>query len=210
MRRVLAVATHSALGVAAYTVGYRTGSHDKSDPAREFAEHARQEKQLKTELLDHLMHRAYIKLAPSPIAGVGAFALIDIPAGVDPFAAPNGQLSSREVSVTLTADDLMRCPATVVDHMLDFHDHDQYITKSGRLYPPLVKVNARGMVAMDASWYLNHSEEANVEQDREAGADGSFFPYRTTRHIRAGEELVLDYRKALPGVYAQIRAQRAT
>jgi hypothetical protein len=61
---------------------------------------------------------------------------------------------------------------------------------------------------MDASWFLNHGEAANVEQVTEARAEGGFYHYRTTRPVVAGEELLLDYRTALPGVFAQIQAQQ--
>lgn len=203
------IATHAAVGVGAYTVGYRTAWHDRHDPASEFLEHAEREEKIKSSLLDHLMHEAYVKLAPSKVAGVGVFALTDIPANVDPFTSPNADLGGRERSVRLRSDELMRCPTAVVDHVLDFHDARHAHTVGGRLYPPSINVNARAMVTMDASWYLNHGEQANVEQATDASSDGGFFPYRTVRHVRAGEELLLDYRKALPGVYAQIQAQQS-
>ena len=93
MSRVMRIASHAAVGAAAYTIGHRTAIHDLRDPAREFAEEAARDEERKTALLEHLMHRAYVKLAPSNISGVGAFALVDIPAGVDPFEAPNSELS---------------------------------------------------------------------------------------------------------------------
>ena len=70
------------------------------------------------------------------------------------------------------------------------------------------------MVAMDASWYLNHGEHPNVRPytpDSDAtGAGGpGFNAYRTTRHVHAGEELLLDYRDALPGVFARFGAGAA-
>ena len=112
-------------------------------------------------------------------------------------------------TVTLTADELMRCPSVVVDHLLDFHDSQHAHTIGGRLIPPTIKVHARAMVSMDASWYCNHgAEAANCEQNMEAIDDAGFYSYRTTRLGRAGEELLLDYRTALPGVYAQLQAQR--
>ena len=154
------------------------------------------------------MHGAYVKLGPSSIAGVGVFALINIPAGVDPFAAPNEHLSGQERSLTLTGDELKRCPAAVVEHVLNFHDSCHNHSIGGTICPPSIDVNARGLVSMDTSWYLNHSEMANVELDTNGRAAGGFFPFKTKRPVQAGEELLLDYRKALPGVYAQIQGQQ--
>jgi hypothetical protein len=39
----------------------------------------------KDRLLDYLRNNTYIELRPLPIHGMGAFALQQIPAGVDPF-----------------------------------------------------------------------------------------------------------------------------
>ena len=47
---------------------------------------------LKRALFDHLLHRCYVKLAPSRIAGVGVRAVCDIPPDTDPFVSPNAQL----------------------------------------------------------------------------------------------------------------------
>lgn len=211
LRRIaLAATTHASAGALCYYVGYRTGVHDASDATRQFERQIKNEQASKQELLEHLQHGAFVKLGQSDIAGVGVFALIDIPAGVNPFVAPNAHLRS-ERNVLLTADELQACPPAVVRHVLDFHDHvlDNEFTDAIE-YPEKVKVNAGSTVSMDASWYLNHSEAApNVEHDttRNTDSDG-FWPYRTTRLVRAGEELLLDYRVALPGVYAQMQAQR--
>tara|TARA_B110001452_G_scaffold46594_1_gene35632 strand:- start:242 stop:1432 length:1191 start_codon:yes stop_codon:yes gene_type:complete len=48
-----------------------------------------QHMELKEPPLLYLQDSAYVKLTPSPTAGVGVFALRDVPAAVDPFAAPN-------------------------------------------------------------------------------------------------------------------------
>ena len=203
VRRAAVAASHIAASSLAYTIGYRTGVHDSHDPRREHAEQAARDSALKTELLDHLAHASYVKLAPSGVAGVGVVAVVDIPPGTDPFIAPNTHLRGREWSVVLSADDLRRIPAAVAEHVLSFHDSQQ----DGR-----VGVNATAMVSMDASWYLNHGSDPNVEphtdQDRvdEARREGrqAFNSYRTTRRVRAGEELLLDYRTALPSIYAQM------
>ena len=206
-RRAALAATHCAVGALTYAIGYRTAIHDANDPASAFEAETKREALMKDELLDHLRHRSFVKLSSSRVAGVGCIAVTDIPQGVDPFTPPNQHLSCRERSVTLTGDELMTLPSAVVDHILDFHDSRHAQTIQGRLYPPFIDVNACGMVSMDASWYLNHAEEPNMERYTKPGSDAAFVSYRTTRPVRAGEELLLDYRKAIPGVYAHMNAQ---
>lgn len=204
--------THAVVGAICYKIGYRTGVHDEQSPENVFARDCAHEQSLKAELLDHLRNGPYVKLAPSRVAGVGVVAITDIPAGVDPFSPPNASLHAVERSVRLTGDELQSCPEAVVAHVLDFHDTKHAHTVGGKVYPPFIDLNACSTVAMDASWYLNHSDVANMEDYNPPAAASekpSFASYRTTRTVRAGEELFLDYKSALPGVYAQILAQQA-
>ena len=55
---------------------------------------------LKRALFDHLLHRCYVKLAPSRIAGVGVRAVCDIPPDTDPFVSPNAQLQPPKLTHT--------------------------------------------------------------------------------------------------------------
>ena len=71
-----------------------------------------------------------MRLAPSRVEGVGVFAVVDIPPDTDPFLSPNKRMRSHERSVTLSSDELERCPPAVVQHVLDFHDAS---ADSGRL-----------------------------------------------------------------------------
>lgn len=186
----------------AYKMGYGRGWHDAKDPRQEWEMEVASKEALKGELLDHLAKRSYVKLAASSTAGVGVFAVVDIPAGADPFCMPNAHLRAPERPVELQFIELLRhCPPSVVDHVLDFHDAAD---ASGTGEEPASKyfVNATGMASMDASWYLNHSESANVVAAPQA--DG-FTTYRTSRAIVQGEELLLDYRVGLPSVYAKMQ-----
>ena len=47
-------------------------------------------------LLEHLRGKAYVRLAPSPLEGVGVFALRKIPAGTNPFHIVNKHLFREE------------------------------------------------------------------------------------------------------------------
>lgn len=219
LKRVAAAA--AAAGSCGYLVGYRAGSraaitlthsddhHDDSLWREgEYEAHMADEAAIRTELLDHLRHRAYVKLGPSSAAGVGVVALVDIPAATDPFVPPNLHHCGSHRSVRFTEDELRReCPLPVLEHVLSFHD------SIGAGATRVVPVNACGTVAMDASWFLNHADEphaVNMEPylPEVEGRAAPFYAYRTTRKVRAGEELLLDYRTALPSVWERVLAQR--
>ena len=198
------VSSHAVVASCLYQVGYRTGVNDMQSPHHVFESEVAAEAKAKAELLAHLAHRAYVKLAPSSISGVGVVAIRDIPTGIDPFIAPNAQLRGQERSVRLSKEALQRCcPPAVYDLVRDFHDDDDG--------SPSIGVNACAMVAMDSSWYLNHCDESpNMEpyhresSGDEEGGRSTFNSYRTTREVRAGEELLIDYRTALPSVHQRL------
>ena len=76
---------------------------------------------LKHALFDHLLHRCYIKLAPSRIAGVGVRAVCDIPPNTDPFVSPNAHLQPPEPPcIAVREDEIAAFPAEVRSQLLSF------------------------------------------------------------------------------------------
>lgn len=76
---------------------------------------------LKRALFDHLLHRCYVKLAPSRIAGVGVRAVRDIPPDVDPFVSPNAHLHPPEPPcIAVCEDEITVFPAEVRSQLLSF------------------------------------------------------------------------------------------
>ena len=166
----------------------------------------------KENLLLYLQHSAYVKLAASPIAGVGVFALRDIPAAVDPFVAPNQHLRRPEPHVLLTVADLARLPPSVHGHALSFFPAADADSGGSRQRTDgqgnfLFEVPSNGFAAFDASWYVNHAEAPNVAFSPVSDAGESGF--RTLQAIPEGDELVVDYRQAFPDLYARMVAPRA-
>lgn len=210
MPTALAVAKLAAAGgifiginALAYRAGHKRGLAEAMEQESE-ADEELNEEALKVELLDHLANKSYVKLAPSTVAGVGVFAVVDIPAAANPFCMPNAHLRGPERSVELEFVELLRsCPSAVVDHVLNFHD----ASDDGEGLESRYEVNATGMGSMDASWYLNHSERANVIA-LPAEDDCGFTTYRTSRDVGAGEELLVDYRMGLPSLYAKMERER--
>lgn len=155
---------------------------------------------MKQALMQYLEHSAYVKLAPSRIdgAGVGVVALRAIPRGVDPFGGPNPELRPRDdFVIPLQRAELARLPNAVRAHALSFFPQVDEATE-------VFGVPATGFAAFDASWYVNHADEANVAftpPDDEPEADSGFV---TVRAIAEGEELVMDYKAAFPDLHARL------
>ncbi|MHB1952272.1 MAG: SET domain-containing protein-lysine N-methyltransferase [Sulfobacillus sp.] len=130
------------------------------------------------DLIDNLHHGVFCRLRPSPVHGVGVFAIREIPRGVNPFAQASPEV---ERSVGLSAAEFSRLPEPVREYLTDFFARDG----------DSVPVFSRGPNAMDPSFYLNHSDSPNLDQV--AGA-GDYLEFRTNRRVAAGEELFIDYR----------------
>ena len=122
-------------------------------------------------LLKHLREDVYCRIDASPIHGVGVFALRPIPKGVDPLKS----LVPRD-EVELTNEDLEGLPEGVLAQMEKycFFEGDQ------------VLASANGLNTVDMAIYINHSKFPNLR----LVAPGQF---ETTRAIKEGEELVMDY-----------------
>ncbi len=126
----------------------------------------------KQNLIHTLITNHYVMLKPSSVAGVGVFAIRDIPKGCrDLFASEPGDwicLDKNEVEAMPEHSRLL------IENYCLF-DKEQY-------YVP-----AHGFKTMDLSLYLNHSDLPNLKSVDE----GAYF--ETIRDIKEGEELFLDY-----------------
>jgi hypothetical protein len=112
-----------------------------------------------------------VGLAPSPIHGIGVFALTDLPAGTaDLFAPPVDWVPVPEADVHALPPAARRL---VENHCL---------WDAGVYYVP-----PHGFRVVDVVTYLNHSTAPNLRQ--EGGGDR----FVTTRDVAAGEELTVDY-----------------
>ncbi len=127
----------------------------------------------KRKLLRLLERHSYLRLMPSPIHGVGVFAIRDIPRGVDPFAGP-----PIPKWIRLSRHELCHVPHPVYELI------DTYcVFEKGKYWIP-----EHGINCLDAAYFLNHSKRPNMVER----GDGDTFVAK--RRIRAGEELTVDYR----------------
>jgi SET domain-containing protein len=126
----------------------------------------------KESLLKQLQQSTYVMIQPSPLHGIGVFAIRDIPKGTrDLFSQGIGEW------IKLTMAEVEALPKhsrdLVENHCL--FDEDFY-------YVP-----DYGFKLVDLVIYLNHSDTPNVVSVN----DGEFF--EAICDIKAGEELLVDY-----------------
>ena len=126
-------------------------------------------------LLRRVLADCYCGLQPSPIHGVGVFALRDIPKGRNPFRTLPKYATTGFVRAT--EDDL-----AALSPRLAALIRALFVASAGKLYVPTCGLN---IIYLDT--YLNHSPHANLRT-----RDGARFV--TSRRICEGEELTVDYR----------------
>lgn len=124
------------------------------------------------ELLKELSEETFITLKPSPVHGIGVFALRDIPKGCK-------TLFSRNVG------EWIRVPITDIDQL---PDQTRNMVETYCLYDEThYYLPDYGFKVMDMVNYLNHSSSPNVISVN----DGEYF--ESIREIREGEELLVNY-----------------
>jgi SET domain len=128
----------------------------------------------KAALLSELRSNIYIMLKPSPVEGIGVFAVTDIPKSCrDMFSKPDAD----EEWVTIPKSDIENLP-----------QHAQFLVGNYCLYDDdNYFVPAAGFKKLDISLFLNHSDTPNIVSVN----DGDYF--EALRDIKAGEELLVDY-----------------
>jgi hypothetical protein len=126
-------------------------------------------------LLHELRDETYVALRPSGVAGVGVFAIRDIPKGCRTIFSPPSTSDDDYLSVPRA--DIEALPAHA-RHMVETYclfDDDRYF------------VPRDGFKKMDLVSFLNHSETPNVRSID----DGAFF--EAIVDIPADTELFVDY-----------------
>lgn len=128
----------------------------------------------KEELLIELSFNTRVMLRPSPIEGVGVFAVCDIPKGCrDIFSAPD----PGDEWISITKEELAVLPP-----------HARFLVENYCLYDEThYFVPGHGFKKMDLALFINHSDEPNI-----LSIDDGYY-FEATRDIKAGEELVIDY-----------------
>ncbi|HNR07043.1 MAG TPA: SET domain-containing protein [Saprospiraceae bacterium] len=126
----------------------------------------------KARLQEELNFHHYAMIRPSPVHGIGVFAVRPIPKGCrSMFSKEPGEwvrLSFEEVAALPEASRYM------IETYCLFDEQDYFVP-------------AGGFKTMDIALYLNHSDEPNI-QSIDEGAE-----FEALRDIQPGEELFIDY-----------------
>lgn len=134
----------------------------------------------KEELLHELAGNTWVMIKPSPIEGIGVFALQDIPKGCrSMFSKANDQEQWISISKAEVENLPPHAKALIGNYCL--YDEENYF------------VPDYGFKKMDLVNFLNHSDTPNIISVN----DGEFF--EATRDIKQGEELVIDYGEIVDG-----------
>jgi hypothetical protein len=123
------------------------------------------------ELLLRLREHQYCELRPSPIHGIGVFAIRAVPKGIDPL---HSNFKDREIRIP--KESVAGLPAGLRRLLKTFCYYDE-----AEFWIP-----SSGLNVARLSIYLNHHKQPNLEMLK----DGSF---RTLRRIARDEELTMDY-----------------
>jgi SET domain-containing protein len=128
----------------------------------------------KEELLQELAGNTWVMIRPSPIEGIGVFALQDIPRGCrSMFSKSNDH--EQWIPIAKKEVDLLPEHTKALIENYCLYDEEHYF------------VPDYGFKKMDLVNYLNHSETPNVISIN----DGEFF--EAIIEIKKGEELLIDY-----------------
>jgi SET domain-containing protein len=131
------------------------------------------------ELLHDLGRHTYAMLKPSPVHGIGVFALCDIPKGCTEIFSKN---TGEWIKVPIAEVEKLPAHSRNLVETYCLYDADNYY------------VADYGFKLMDLVNYLNHSSSPNLASVNE----GQYFI--ATKDIAAGEELLVDYGQIVEGV----------
>ena len=134
----------------------------------------------KKELLNELAGNTWVMIKPSPIEGIGVFALQDIPEGCRTMFSKTNE---EEQWLTISKIEVENLPAHAKALIENYclYDEENYF------------VPDYGFKKMDLVNFLNHSDTPNIVSIN----DGEFF--EAIRDIKKGEELFIDYGEIVDG-----------
>jgi SET domain-containing protein len=129
----------------------------------------------KEALLKELSSNTYVMIKPSPIEGIGVFAIRDIPKGCRNMFSMAKQ--DVEEYITIPKNDVDQLPS-----------HSKHLIETYCLYDAEnYYVPQDGFKKMDLVNFINHADSPNIISIN----DGEFF--EAIRNIQQGEELLIDY-----------------
>lgn len=135
---------------------------------------------MKTKLIDHLKNDIYCRIGISKVHGVGILAIKDIPKDTNPFKNLSNE---KEKSIELNDNELKNVDIETKKIVNDFFGSKQ---DGQNVYDVLYA----GPNYINISYYLNHSDNPNLDIVEKGGA---YVDFKTNRDIKKGEELFINY-----------------
>ena len=135
----------------------------------------------KEELLAELNADTWVMIRPSPIEGIGVFAIRDIPKGCRTMFSKANADHDEWISVPKTEVEQLPAHSRALIENYCLYDDDNYF------------IAEYGFKKMDLVNFLNHADEPNIMSVN----DGEYF--EALRDIKAGEELMIDYGEIVDG-----------
>ena len=134
----------------------------------------------KEELLKELSGNTWVMIRPSPIEGIGVFAMRDIEKGCRSMFSKASE-NEQWIKVSRAEVDALPPHAKALLENYCLYDEENYF------------VPDYGFKKMDLVNFLNHSDTPNIISIN----DGEFF--EAIQDIKKGEELVIDYGEIVDG-----------
>ncbi len=128
----------------------------------------------KKELLQELSENTWVMIKPSPIEGIGVFAVQDIPKGCRAMFSKS-DVNEKWIPVLRIEVNQLPAHSKALIENYCLYDEDNYF------------IPDYGFKKMDLVNFLNHSDTPNIISIN----DGEFF--EAIANIKKGEELFIDY-----------------
>ncbi len=134
----------------------------------------------KSKKLMKIIEQTYVRVQKSGISGCGVFAIKDIPKGIDPFVYAE-PINYKMIDIKKEDVDKLDEPTKKIINDF-FHPIDG-----------IYSIPENGLNSLDISFFLNHSKKPNLKVDCDQRGKTDYCDFRTTKNIRAGDELFIKY-----------------
>jgi len=144
----------------------------------------KKKKNRRENLISNLRSEILAQVGPSPIHGVGVFAIKDIPKGTELFKTSNAPRKDHDDIIELSEEDLSKLDEETVSVI------KSYFVKS---HLGTYTLPEQGPNDLFWGYFINHSSTSNLDHAMGEGGKDGFVHFVSNRDIEKGEELTQDY-----------------
>ena len=136
----------------------------------------------KKKLIRNLEKDIYCRIQPSPLQGVGVYAIKDIPINTNPFKTPTGNCTTDSY-ISVSPNELKGVSKKIITLLNDFLGLDKHTNT--------YSIPKNGLNTLDITYYLNHGNNHNLDIVNHPECD--FVIFKTNQKIKKGTELLINY-----------------